>query len=114
MTRRLADRVILVTRAAEDAEAWIEAIRSRGARAVSLPCIATELLAGADVRAALEAGLETASWVVFTSRRGVAATAELLGEPIPAGVRVAAVGPSTAEEAEARRPDLEGLLEVIS
>jgi len=102
MTGRLADRVILVTRAAEDAEPWIETIRSRGARALSLPCIATENFVDAGIRATLVAGLETASWIVFTSRRGVAATADLLEDRMPAGVRIAVVGPSTAEEAEAR------------
>ena len=40
-------RTVLVTRAEEDARAWVDAIASRGGRAMELPCISREIVGGA-------------------------------------------------------------------
>lgn len=95
----LAGRTLVVTRAADDAEPWLRAIEERGGRGVHLPCIEHEELTGAATRAALSAALERADWLALTSRRGAAAVAALGGAP--ARVRVAAVGPATADACRA-------------
>jgi uroporphyrinogen III methyltransferase/synthase len=100
MTERTARR-ILVTRGAEDCALWAAALRERGVEAVELPCITTERLEDAGAREALADALSRADWLVFTSRRGVEATAALAkrqgGRACRA--RIAAVGPSTGEAA---------------
>jgi len=108
--KALAGRRILLTRSAEDCEEWAEQIARRGAEAVSLPCIHCETLDTPALRAALNRALADAGWVVFTSRRGVEAFAELSNPPLPAKARVAAVGAATADAARARlgRVDLIG------
>lgn len=71
----------------------------------------TAVLPPADPSAlrALADGAGTYDWVVFTSRRAVAAVAEVVGAA-PDGVRVAALGAKTAEAAREAGwpPDLSG------
>ena len=53
-----------------------------------------------ELRATLESELPKADWLAFTSKRGVAAFAKLRRAPLPDGLKVAVVGPTTAEAAE--------------
>jgi uroporphyrinogen-III synthase len=92
-------RTVLVTRAAEDAATWVAAIERAGHRGLALACIATELLRDDTTAARLEGALAGAEWLVLTSRRGVRAVAGLLGRRLPDGLRLAVVGPATADEA---------------
>lgn len=106
--RDLGGRVILVTRAAEDAAEWVARLGALGATALSLPCLVCEPLRDAALARGLRAALDGAAWLVVTSRRGVDAVAELAGR-VPDGVRIAAVGPRTAArcgEALGRAADL--------
>jgi len=96
MTARLAGRTLLLTRAAEDAGPWTDALRAEGASTFVLPCIDAEIIADPTLGARLRAALDTADWLVFTSRRGVDAVAELLDNQLPGELQVATVGAATA------------------
>lgn len=96
---RIAGRRILLTRSDEDAAVWAEALKRRGASAVSLPCIGSESVVDDGLGTALREAVAQAAWLVFTSRRGVEAFVRLVREDVPAAVQIAAVGPATAEAA---------------
>jgi len=104
MTGPLGNRTVLVTRAEEDAGPWVAALEARGARVEVLPCIRCEPIRDPETAAGLRTSLETADWLVFTSRRGVEAAAEITGGASGVGdsVRIAVVGPATEREALAR------------
>ena len=112
----LAGRRILLTRERGDCVAWGSELERRGAVPVILPCIERRDADTPELRARLAAELPRAHWLAFTSRRGVTAFAGLRGggagpEPLPEGIRIAAVGPATARaavEAFGRRADLFG------
>ncbi len=97
----LAGKTVLITRAANDAEAFARAVRERGAEPIIAPTI--EIGPPDDAAAAQRAVREIGrySWIVFTARPGVDAFFEnlqSLGDPLSmANVKVAAVGPKTAE-----------------
>lgn len=100
----LAGRRILVTRPEPEAAPLATEIRRRGGVPVTVPLIATAPPAGAAALARLDRALlelERYDWIVFTSRSAAAVVlARLAGlnRAWPAGrVRVAAVGPGTAE-----------------
>lgn len=104
----LAGKTVLLTRAADDNAAWAARLEQAGARTVALPCIRTEPITDRATAATLAAALPAADWIVFTSRRGVEAFAELHPGALPEHARVAVVGTATAAAAEARfgRADL--------
>jgi uroporphyrinogen-III synthase len=106
----LAGRRILLTRELRDCAEWAERVARCGAHAVVLPCIRTEPIDGPALRRALDDAVATADWLVVTSRRGVAAFRDLYAAPLPAQVRVAAVGDATAAAARSAlgRADLVG------
>ncbi len=107
---------VLLTRAEEDCAAWAAELERRGIAAVSLPCIAAAAIDTAELRAALTEAAARTDWLVFTSRRGVEAFADLCGAAdarIDARIekaRIAVVGAATAEAARRRlgRADLVG------
>lgn len=98
----LAGRTVVVTRSAEDSAPWARRLEELGARAVVLPCLVAAPLVDGATASRLASALERADWLVVASRRAVQAVAQLLGGALPESVRVAAVGPETAREAEAR------------
>jgi len=104
MTGSLLNRTVLVTRAEEDAPAWVAALEARGARVSVLPCIRCEPIRDAETASRLRAALETADWLVLTSRRGVEAAAEIAGGAVSEErpYRIAVVGPATESEAVRR------------
>ena len=106
----LTGRRVLLTRSAEDCAEWAQSLERRGARAVLLPCIHSEPIDTPALRAGLITALAAADWLVFTSRRGVDAFAQLTRTTLPERTRVAVVGPATAAAADARlgRIDLVG------
>jgi uroporphyrinogen III methyltransferase/synthase len=111
----LAGKRILVTRPAAQAAGLIERLRAEGAELVAFPTIEIAPLAGTEAERLDRAlaALNTYDWVIFTSVNGVEAFwqrvselghgAEGLG-----GVRVAAIGPATADGLRAHQiqPDL--------
>jgi uroporphyrinogen-III synthase len=110
----LQDRRILVTRRREQAGDLVDALQALGATVVEVPLIAqappedTAPLDGALGR------LASYEWLAFTSANAVAAVAERLarlGARLPAAIRLASVGPTTAqavaERFTGRRPDLQ-------
>lgn len=108
---RLSNRRLLLTRGAEDAGAWADALAAEGATTVVFPCIRSEPSDDPDLAPALAAALPTADWLVFTSRRGVDALVGLAGSVLPATTRLAAVGAATAERLREHfgRVDLTGV-----
>jgi uroporphyrinogen III methyltransferase / synthase len=99
---RLRGQRVIVTRSADDCGAWVAELKRRGATALVLPCITTEVIDTPAVRAALATAGAATDWLVFTSRRGVAAFATLHPQPLPRATRLAAVGDATATEARER------------
>ncbi len=98
----LEGRTVVVTREADDAAPWARRIEELGARAVVLPCLVRATATDGGTALRLRAAVDRAHWLVVSSRRGVEAAAQLLGGAPPEAVRIAAVGPETAREAESR------------
>ena len=99
----LAGKRVVVTRAREQSQSLVDALREAGAEPVLLPLVA---FAPADNPAELDACLKNDAqfeWVFFTSQNALRAvqqrctTMELLLPRVFAGVKIAAVGPATAE-----------------
>lgn len=95
----LSGRVVLVTRAREQAGAFAELLEAAGARVMLVPTIAIE---PPDSWAPLDAALgEAPDWVVFTSVNGVAMVRRRVeatghGRGVLERSRLAAIGPATA------------------
>jgi uroporphyrinogen III methyltransferase / synthase len=95
----LTGRVVLVTRAREQAGAFAELLEAAGARVLLVPTIAIE---PPESWAPLDTALAgTFAWVVFTSVNGVAmvrrrAEATGVGRALLERARLAAIGPATA------------------
>jgi uroporphyrinogen-III synthase len=98
----LAKRRVLITRSGEDSTDWADELARRGAEAVTHACITTEIIDTRALRSALATATAGADWLVFTSRRGVAAYAELNAKPLGPDTRIAAVGSATGQTALAR------------
>ena len=98
---------VLVTRARAASGTLCSRLEALGATVVELPALALEPPPDC---APLDAALRRLSgydWIAFTSRNAVRAVFDRLGtlgvpDPFPGHLRVAAVGPSTAAELEAR------------
>jgi uroporphyrinogen-III synthase len=99
---RVEGRRILVTRAEEDARAWADRIRERGARPEVLACLACRFRDDAETRSALSRALQGADWLALTSRRGVDAVAALLPPEELRRPRIASVGETTARRCRER------------
>jgi uroporphyrinogen-III synthase/uroporphyrinogen III methyltransferase/synthase len=106
---RLARRRVAVTRASQGEDALAERLRELGAEVLEFPAIATAPPESWDDLDAALRDLGRFDWIAFASGAAVEATARRLAElglpPPPPGVRLAAVGPATAERlARALRP----------
>lgn len=110
---------VVITRALHQAEGLTEAFRAAGLTVEHLPLL--EVIPPADPRPLERAGSELAlyDWLVFTSSNAVDAFLPLTGGALPSRLRVAVVGPATAEALRAygvqphltaSRADAEGLL----
>jgi uroporphyrinogen III methyltransferase/synthase len=101
-SRPLAGRAVMVTRPANQADALADQLTQLGARVIAQPAI--EILPPRDwgpVDAAIES-LGLTGWVVFSSANGVRSFLDRIaatGRDLRAlgGVRLAAIGPATAE-----------------
>lgn len=88
---------VLVTRPERQADDLVQRLGELGIEALPVPTV--EIVPGDDakLRRAIE-GLDPSAWLVVTSANGAAAVGTALaGRPLRDGVRVAAVGPATAE-----------------
>ena len=96
----LSGRTVVVTRAREQAAAFVALLEARGARVVAFPTIVTRPADPAEVDRAI-AALAAYAWIVFSSANAVRFFLDRLtarGLPgLPAGLRVAAVGRATAD-----------------
>lgn len=110
--RPLFGRTVVITRAREQASDSAARFAALGARVIQFPTIAVKPLADhAELDAALDR-LPTYDWLVFTSVNGVRFFRERLDTRnldarALAGIKVAAIGPATAEAVRALgvRPD---------
>ena len=96
---QLEGKTILLTRSAEDSALWAEPLRNLGARPLVFPCLRCEPIGSEVLARDFREALGSASWLALTSRRGALRARELLQADLPGDVRVAAVGPRTAEAA---------------
>lgn len=97
----LEGRRILVTRTEEQSGTFSTLLREAGAQVLSLPLLRTLYLS--PPFAEIDASLSRSSWLVFTSANGVGALQALLARHqavLPPGLRIAAVGPHTAQALE--------------
>jgi uroporphyrinogen-III synthase len=110
---------VVVTRAGHQADTTAAAFEKAGATVELLPLL--EVVPPADPRALERAASELAlyDWIVFSSANAVEAFLPLAGGALTPRLRVAAVGPATAEalrsweiepHLEARKSDAEGLV----
>jgi uroporphyrinogen-III synthase len=99
--RRLLGRKLLLTRSADDAAEWASALEAEGATPVLLPCLHIEPFTDPSLQARLATAVSEADWLIFTSKRGVDAVAELIGTKLPPALRIATVGAMTAAAARA-------------
>lgn len=110
---------VVVTRAEHQADGTVAAFEGAGAHVELLPLL--EVVPPADPRALERAASELAlyDWLVFTSSNAVESFLPLTGGSLPHRLRVAVVGPATAEalrsfEIEpnllAKKADAEGLV----
>ena len=100
-SRPLFGRRVVVTRAREQASALVAQLRAHGAVAVEIPTIrvAEPVDGGASLRAAV-AGLHAYDWVVLTSANGARRFFDQLHDARDlGGIKVACIGPGTAEVA---------------
>lgn len=106
----LTGRKLLVTRSADDSAEWADALAAEGAMPIVFPCVRSEPLGDTALAHALMQAVAQADWLVCTSRRGVDRVADLIGTRLPDGLKVAAVGATTAAHFRNRfgRVDLTG------
>ena len=91
---------MLVTRPAAQAAELVGLLRERGVRSVAVPTVAIDRSSTAADLDRMLASLDGANWLILTSANGaeaLAARVALARRPVPAGTRIAAVGPATAE-----------------
>jgi uroporphyrinogen-III synthase len=110
----LQDRRILVTRRIEQAGSLVDALSALGATVVEVPLIAQEPPEDAGPLDRALGRLASYEWLAFTSANAVDAMADRLaqlGGKLPARLRLASVGPTTAhaisERLSGRRVDLQ-------
>ena len=96
---KLSERRILITRAEEDCKSWADQLRLLGAVPIIFPCIECEPIISKTILGRLGREVPCAHWLVFTSRRGVDAFAALYEKPLPEKLKIAVVGPTTAQTA---------------
>ncbi len=92
----LAGKRIVVTRAEDQAQHLCRMLRARGAEPVEWPVLRIDATVPKDPHRWTHA-VETADWVVFCSANGVKHALAQLASTWPASLRVAAVGPKTAQ-----------------
>jgi uroporphyrinogen III methyltransferase/synthase len=119
MDVNVADRPVLIARAAEARDVLPEALRERGAKVDVVGLY--ETVAEEPDRAALEAA-ESADYVTFTSSSTVRNFVAVAGKRLPGDARIVSIGPVTSDEAraaglevdvEAVRHDPDGLVEAL-
>ena len=110
--RTLRGKRVLVTRARAQAGDFVQQLQALGAVPIVVPTI--DIVPPADAYAALDAALgdlSTFDWVIFTSVNGVLHVWQRLlvlglAAPAFAAVKVAAIGPATAEALRAHHVDV--------
>jgi uroporphyrinogen III methyltransferase/synthase len=91
---------ILITRPAAQADELAGLLLTRGLSPVVVPTVAIDAASTTTELDAMLESLEGATWLVLTSANGAEALAGRLaanGHPLPDSLRVAAVGPATAD-----------------
>jgi uroporphyrinogen-III synthase len=92
----LVGRVIATTRDGDPGDRLVAGLRAEGCRVPVWPTLSFAVSRSPEALRSAISRAAAYDWLVFTSARGVAVVTELQAEA-PVDVRVAAVGPSTAE-----------------
>jgi len=109
----LAGKRVVVTRAAEQSESLVRALREKGAVPVVVPMVAFGPPDNVELVDEALRGIERYDWMFLTSQNALRALqerSEILGIHLAQamrGVRIAAVGPATAEAAGVAGLDVE-------
>jgi uroporphyrinogen-III synthase len=98
---RLVGRVVATTRDGDPGDRLVAGLRAEGCRVLVWPTLSFAVSRNPEALRSAISCAPTYDWLVFTSARGVAVVTELQAEA-PADVRVAAVGPSTADALQTR------------
>ena len=115
----VADRPVLVARAAEARDVLPDALAERGAK---VDVVALYETVREDPEPAAIEALDTADYVTFTSSSTVRNLIDVVGARFPRWARVVSIGPITSQAArelglevhvEAERHDVEGLVEAL-
>jgi uroporphyrinogen III methyltransferase/synthase len=96
--------ILLVTRPSHQAPELHSLLQRRGLRTIGVPTVRIDHSAAATDLASMLDRLDTAAWLVITSANGADALVQCLrstGRHLPRALRVAAVGPATADALEA-------------
>lgn len=102
----LSGKRIVITRAVEQSESIVEALRERGATPVLLPMVAFAAPDDASLLDESLRNLQQFDWIFLTSQNALRAMqdrCDLIGLPLAKaieGAKIAAVGPATAEAAQ--------------
>ncbi len=99
--RPLFGRRVLVLRAEGQQSELSELLTRRGAEPVPVPLLGFEVAEDREKLARALTTLDRFDWLVFSSANAVRFCAPLLKRPTPAGLRVACIGPATADAARA-------------
>jgi uroporphyrinogen III methyltransferase/synthase len=98
------NRTLLVTRPRHQAPELHSLLQQRGLRTIGVPTVGIDHSAAATDLARMLDRLDTAAWLVITSANGADALVHCLrstGRRLPEALRVAAVGPATADALKA-------------
>ena len=90
---------ILITRSAEDCDAWATSLEKAGAIPIIFPCITCEEIENPAAINSLIEDLKITDWIVFTSRRGAFSFAKILEiigkDSLSSYTKIAVIGPGT-------------------
>ena len=99
----LSGKRIVVTRSSEDFDIMAQLVRQAGAIPISFPTIKILYSAPNEAIRKILNNLEKFDWLVLTSAKGVDGLTKYLdGQTLPQSLKVAAVGPKTAEAIRAQ------------
>jgi len=91
---------VVVTRPSRQAQALSDLLEDAGARVFRYPVIEIAPPRDGGPLRALAGRLDAVDWLIFVSANAVQGACELLKRGLPETLKVAAVGPATAKEAE--------------
>jgi len=88
---------VLVTRPHEDFPTFAQLLKAKGAIAIPFPTIEISPASETDLLKSLPKELQNFDWLILTSANGVKVLGERITDDLPPSLKLAAVGPKTAD-----------------